>query len=85
MARGIVIAVDPAMGTFAVETEDGQCAVLTLGAGPPLQAGDVVEGDLTAKGWRGLLHEKGEMSVEGTTGPIPLEEALTRVSQFGAL
>lgn len=79
MNKGIVIAADPARGVFAVETNDGQCAVFCQYAGPAVQAGDILEGAVVSRGTRVLMHTDGLCAAVGDSGPVTREEALARV------
>lgn len=77
--RGIVIAVDPDRGLFAVQAEDGRCAVFCQHAGPRVQAGDMLNGQVISRGARVLKHADGVCSAVGDTGPITRHDALTRI------
>jgi hypothetical protein len=79
MTNAIVIAVAADRMTFAVETEDGTCAVLLRRDGPAVDAGDVVSGSVTARGPQLLRHEAGACAVDGQSGPISREEALAQM------
>ncbi|APW37605.1 hypothetical protein RD110_10750 [Rhodoferax koreense] len=79
MTKGIVIAADAARGVFAIETGEGQCAVFCQYAGPPVQAGDILEGAVISRGTRVLMHMDGLCAAVGDSGPVTREEALARV------
>ena len=79
MPRGIVIAVHAARGVFAIETDDGQCAVFCQHFGPDIQAGDILEGAVVSRGTQVLLHMDGPCAAVGDSGPVTREEALARV------
>jgi hypothetical protein len=76
MTRGIVIAVDASRSTFAVETQEGVCAVFCQHAGPVVQAGDILEGPVISRGTRILGHVDGMCAAVGDSGPVSREEAL---------
>ena len=80
MTRAIVIAVDAARGVFAVQAEDGPCAVFCQHAGPAVQPGDIVEGAVISRGARILGHVEGMCAAVGDSGPIGRDEALRWVS-----
>ena len=79
MPRGIVSAVNPARAVFAIETDDGQCAVFCQHFGPDIQAGDILEGAVVSRGTQVLLHMDGPCAAVGDSGPVTREEALARV------
>jgi hypothetical protein len=79
MPRGIVIAVNAERAVFAIETEDGQCAVFWQHFGPDIQPGDILEGAVAAHGTRVLLHSDGPCAAVADSGPVTREEALARV------
>lgn len=82
MSKGIVIAVDTQRGVFAIETDDGQCAVFCQHFGPPIQAGDILEGAVISRGTRVLVHMDGMCAAVGDSGPVTRDEALARVRQY---
>src|SRR4051812_33858479 len=79
MPRGMVTAVNAEQAVFAIETEDGQCAVFWQHFGPDIQAGDILEGAVAAHGTRVLLHSDGPCAAVADSGPVTRAEALDRV------
>lgn len=78
-ARGIVIAIDPAQGVFAVQARDGQCAVFCRQDGAVVRAGDLLDGALLDRATDELVHADGICKVGGASGPVTRSEALARV------
>jgi hypothetical protein len=79
MGRGRVIAVDRERSVFVVCHEAGEthrCAVFCQHDGPELSSGDILEGDILARGTRALVHRNGICRAVGDSGPVPLEKAL---------
>jgi hypothetical protein len=85
MGKGIVIAVDPKRRAFAVETEDGTCAVFCQHFGPVVEAGDIVEGAVVARGTQRLLHDEGMCAVVGDSAPLARQDALVRIHGSGVV
>ncbi len=79
MPKGIVIAVDAARQVFAVETDDGRCAVFCQHFGPCVQPGDILEGPVMSRGTQMLVHRDGACAAVGDSGPVTRPEALARV------
>lgn len=79
IGRAIVIAVAPDRAVFALETQDGVCAVFCQHAGPLVQVGDILSGAVTARGARMLLHPDGSCAAVGDSGPLSRPEALALV------
>lgn len=78
-ARGIVIAIDPARGVFAVQTRDGPCAVFCRQQGVDVRAGDLLDGALLDARADKLAHADGMCEVTSGSGPLTRSEALARV------
>ncbi|MDO9405571.1 MAG: hypothetical protein Q7T87_16175 [Polaromonas sp.] len=79
VARGIVIAIDPRQGVFAVQARDGQCAVFLRLNGPTVMAGDLLDGALLDARTDKLVHADGMCEVTSASGPLTRSEALARV------
>jgi hypothetical protein len=75
LSSAIVIFVATSRGAFAVEAQDGRCAVFCQSAGPPVLAGDVLEGEVLARGARLLRHADGWCAVVGDSGPVSRKQA----------
>lgn len=68
--RAIVVFVAAHRKAFAVQAEDGRCAVFCQHAGPHVHAGDVLEGPVLSRGSRILQHPEGACAVVGDSGPV---------------
>ncbi|KQP49833.1 hypothetical protein [Pseudorhodoferax sp. Leaf274] len=84
MQQAIVIAVAPQRSAFAVETSSGLCAVFCQHSGPPVRAGDVLQGEVLARGARRLSHEDGTVGAVGDSGPVSRAVALALLEEAGA-
>lgn len=84
MLQAIVIGVAPDRAAFAVEDRGGLCAVFCQHTGPVVNAGDVLQGDVLARGARRLQHAQGIVGAVGDTGPLSRAQALALLAPGSA-
>lgn len=84
MLQAIVIAVAPDRAVFAVEDRGGLCAVFCQHSGPMVRPGDVLQGDVLARGARRLQHQQGVVGAVGDTGPLSRAQALALLASGSA-
>lgn len=73
--RAIVVLVNRGTGKFAVQTDDGRCAVFSQFGGVSVAKGQVLAGPVLQRGVRRLRAERETVEALGDSGPVALAVA----------
>lgn len=83
--RAIILAVQNGRHRFACETDDGLCAVFLQLAGPVVEPGDIVEGEVLSLGAQTLDLAGEACRVIGESALLSRADALAQLRGSGAL
>jgi uncharacterized protein YigE (DUF2233 family) len=76
MKSGVVIAVNLKRALFAVQIQDGECAVFRQRQGPLLLVGDKLKGNFSPNSCDDFSHRDGICQVSEQSGRLTLKQAL---------